>query len=145
MPKYFVISVFCIIICGVRFNCSAQNSGDYLIGIQTDLVKTDNTKLLDKAQFGVEANYFVNKHFTGSAGFEIWTADEISFLLGARWYPSQDGFVRIRGLIGENDLSLGGGWVKPLNENFRFEAIADFYFKIDFSIRAGIVYIIPAH
>jgi hypothetical protein len=122
--------------------CHGQIAGDYMVGIQADLVKTDNTQLFDKAQFGAEVNYFVTKNFTGTAGLEIWTGDELSFLLGARWFPSDEGFVRARALIGENDLSIGGGWVKPLNNNFRFEAIADFYFKVDFSIRAGMVYII---
>jgi hypothetical protein len=120
----------------------AQIAGDYMIGLQSDIVKTDNSKAFAKAQIGAEVNYFVTKNFTGTTGFEIWTADEISFLIGARWFPNDDAFVRIRGLIGENDLSIGGGWVKPINDKFRFEAIADFYFKVDFSIRAGLVYVI---
>ncbi len=120
----------------------AQIAGDYLVGLQADLVKTDNSGVFEKAQFGAELNYFVTKNLTGTTGFEIWTGNDLSFLIGARWYPREDGFVRVRGLIGENDLSIGGGWVKSLNESLKFEAIADFYFKIDFSIRAGFVYVI---
>jgi hypothetical protein len=120
----------------------AQSASSYLIGLQGDFVKTDNTRLLDKAQFGAELNYFVTDHFTGTTGFEIWTDDEISFVIGGRWYPSQDGFLRIRGLVGENEISVGGGWVKPITNNLKFEAIADFYFSIDFSIRGGLVFVI---
>ena len=120
----------------------SQIAGDYMVGAQIDIIKTDNTKVFGKAQFGAEVNYFVTKNFTGTTGFEVWTGDDLSFLIGARWFPNDDGFIRVRGLIGANDLSIGGGWVKPLNEHLRFEAIADFYFKVDFSIRAGVVYLI---
>jgi hypothetical protein len=119
-----------------------QIAGDYMVGVQLDIVKTDNSGIFDKAQFGAEVNYFVTKSFTGTTGFEIWTGDEVSFLIGARWYPTEDAFIRARGLIGENDLSIGGGWTKPINDRLRFEAIGDFYFKIDFSIRVGLVYIV---
>jgi hypothetical protein len=138
MLKIFIILFSCLI-----SQCAwAQIAGDYFIGVQADLVKTDNVRIFDKSQFAAEVNYFVTKNFTGTTGIEVWTADELSFLIGARWFPNEDGFIRVRGLIGENDVSIGGGWVKPLNNHFRFEAIADFYFKIDFSIRAGVVYVI---
>ena len=119
-----------------------QIAGDYIIGAQVDLIKTDNPGIFEKAQFGAEVNYFVTRNFAGTTGFEVWTGNDLSFLIGARWFPNEDGFIRVRGLIGENDLSIGGGWVKPMNERIRFEAIADFYFKIDFSIRVGMVYVI---
>jgi hypothetical protein len=123
-------------------NASAQSAGDYLVSLHTDLVKTDNSRLFNKAQFGAEGNYFLTNHFTATMGLDVWTADEVSFIIGGRWFPNQDGFIRARGLIGENDISIGGGWVKPLGEKVRFEAMADFYFKVDFSIRAGLVYFI---
>jgi len=50
--------------------------------------------------------------------------------------------VRARGLIGENDLSLGAGWNQPLSESWRFEAIGDFYFTGEFAARLGAVYIL---
>jgi hypothetical protein len=134
---------FCFIFLFVLTSMSAfgQIAGDFMVGFQMDVVKTDNSKVFEKAQFGAELNYFVTRNFVGTTGFEVWTGDDLSFIVGARWFPNADGFVRLRGLIGENDVSLGGGWVKPINEKFRFEAIADFYFKIDFSIRMGIVYV----
>jgi hypothetical protein len=134
--------VFSIIFLFPTMLSFGQIAGDYMVGLQMDIVKTDNTKIFDKAQFGAEVNYFVTKSFTGTTGFEIWTGDDVSFLIGARWFPTEDAFIRARGLIGENDLSIGGGWTKPINDRLRFEAIGDFYFKIDFSIRAGLVYIV---
>lgn len=121
----------------------AQDASDYVIGIHGDLVKTDNASMFGKAQLGAEVNYFVNNKFTVGTGVEVWTDEDFSFVIGARYYPGENGFIRLRGLVGEDDLSVGAGWVKPLKENFRMEAIADFYFSIDFSIRAGIVYVIP--
>ncbi len=119
---------------------SAQEPRDMLIGIQADLVKTDQTKLFGKTQIGGELNYYATRRLTATTGFEVWSGDDFSFLIGMRWYPGDHTFIRLRGLVGANDLSLGAGWSKPLNENFRVEAIGDFYFDIDFAIRAGIAY-----
>jgi hypothetical protein len=135
---FFLVLLFIV----SRNDTYCQVAGDYLFGIQTDLVKTDNSKPLNKLQFGAEVNYFIKKEFTATTGIEVWTADEMSFIIGTRWYPAEEGFIRVRGLIGENVLSIGGGWGKPLNPSFRFEAIADYYFSIDFSIRIGFVYIL---
>lgn len=121
---------------------SAQIAKDIIVGGQFDIIKTDNDKFLDKAQFGAEMNYFFTRHITGTAGFDFWTGDDASFILGGRWYPVEDAFIRARGLIGENDLSIGAGWTKPLNEKWKFEAIGDFYFEGEFAIRVGAVYVI---
>ena len=119
-----------------------QIAHDVLVGAHADLMKTDHDELLRKAQFGVEANYFITRDFTATAGFDIWTADEFSFIIGARWFPIEDAFVRARGYIGQNDLSLGAGWTKPLSSDFKLEAIGDFYFSLDFAVRVGVVYVI---
>src|SRR5436190_855293 len=103
------------------FNASyAQIAKDFMVGGGLDLIKTDNDGFFGKGQFGGEGHYFVTRQFTLSSGVEGWTSDGVSLTLGARWYPVEEAFVRMRGLIGENDLSIGGGWTKPLNENFRF-------------------------
>lgn len=120
----------------------SQIAKDFMVGGGLDLIKSDNDGFLDKAQLGVEGNYFITRKLTGTAGFEIWTGDDFSFVLGGRWFPLEEAFVRVRGLVGENDLSIGGGWTKPLNESWRFEAMGDFYFKGEFAIRAGVAYVI---
>lgn len=133
--------VFLIFIFSTSYS-QAQIAKDILVGGSFDLIKTDNTGFMRKAQFGIEGNYFLTRKFTASAGFDFWTDDHMSLVLGGRWYPIDNVFVRARGLIGENDLAIGGGWAKPINENWRFEAMGDFYFKVDFAIRAGAVYVL---
>ena len=113
-----------------------------MVGGAFDLIKTDNDGVLDKVQLGLEGHYFITRQFTLSLGTEIWTDDDFSLALGGRWFPVEEAFVRVRGLIGENDVSIGGGWTKPINDKFKFEAIGDFYFKGDFAIRAGLMYVI---
>lgn len=121
---------------------SAQIAKDILVGGGFDLIKTDTEGFLKKAQFGIEGNYFLTRTFTASAGIDVWTGDHVSLVLGGRWYPVENVFVRARGLIGENDLAIGGGWARPINESWRFEAMGDFYFKVDFAVRVGVVYVI---
>lgn len=120
----------------------AQSTHDMMIGGGLDLIKTDNNKLFDKAQVGLEFNYFVVRHFSVGAGAELWTQSANSFVLGMRWYADDHLFLRLRALTGANEASLGAGWSQPLNANWRVEGIGDFYFKGDFALRAGIQYII---
>jgi hypothetical protein len=121
----------------------AQSTNDFLINGGLDLIKTDNDKIFGKAQFGIEVNYFIERHFAVGAGGDFWTQGANSFVLGARWYPSDNIFLRFRGLIGYNDAALGVGYTKPVSKNFRIEGMADLYFKRpDFGLRAGVSYVI---
>lgn len=121
----------------------AQSSHDVMLSGGVDLIKTDFSNFMEKAQLGLEGNYFVVRNFAVGAGVEIWTERNTSFVMGMRWYPADHVFVRMRGLIGENDVALGAGWAKPIHENWRFEALGDFYVeRTEFAFRAGISYII---
>jgi hypothetical protein len=141
--KFTISSV--IIIIAFTLPSFAQSNNDIMIGGSLDLIKTDYSSFLDKAQIGLEANYFVVRHFAASGGVELWTKDKSSFMMGMRWYPVDHVFVRFRGLIGANDVSIGGGWVKPINDSWRFEAIGDFYVaETEFAIRAGMSYVIKS-
>jgi len=123
----------------------AQSNNDIMVGGSLDLIKTNYSSFLDKAQIGLEANYFVVRHFAASGGIEFWTKDKTSFMMGMRWYANDHVFVRLRGLIGVNDVSIGGGWVKPINDSWRFEATGDFYVAdTEFAIRAGLNYVIKS-
>jgi len=123
----------------------AQSNNDIMVGGSLDLIKTNYSSFLDKAQIGLEANYFVVRHFAASGGVEFWTKDKTSFMMGMRWYANDHVFVRLRGLIGVNDVSIGGGWVKPINDSWRFEATGDFYVAdTEFAIRAGLNYVIKS-
>lgn len=119
----------------------AQIAHDITLHGSFDLIKTDNDNFLEKTQLGSEMNYFFTRSLTGTVGFELWTSDDASVVLGARWYPIDEAFIRVRGLIGENDLSIGGGWTRPITDKWKFEAIGDFYFEAEFAIRVGAVYV----
>ena len=121
----------------------AQEAGDLLAGVHFDMVKTDYSYIFKKMQGGAELNYFVTDKLTATTGLEYWTSDGVSFFVGTRWYPAANTFLRLRALIGANDINLGAGWSKSLNNRLRFEAVGDFYFKFNFAIRAGLVYTIP--
>ncbi|QLH34095.1 MAG: hypothetical protein HWD62_18370 [Cyclobacteriaceae bacterium] len=136
---YFIISVLVL----ASATLQAQSNNDLLLSGGFDLIKTDYARFGDKFQFGAEANYFVVRHFAAGGGLELWTRPQSSFTMGMRYYPLDNFFVRFRGLIGANDVALGGGWSKPLNDTWRFEAMGDFYFgQTEFGIRAGVGYVI---
>lgn len=121
----------------------SQIAKDIMIGSSLDLIKSNYDGLFEKIQLGAEMNYFISRKFTVTGGVEFWTqGEEISLVMGARWYPVAEAFLRMRGLVGANDIALGGGWAKPLNESWKFEAIVDYYFNGDIAIRAGFAYII---
>ncbi len=141
MKKKFFIALIC-----VSTQAFAQSTKDFLVGGGFDLLKTDNSKLFNKAQIGLEGNYFVVRHFAVGAGVELWTTNQTSsFTMGARWYPSDKLFVRFRGLIGANDASAGVGWSQPFKDSFRLEAMGDFYFgSVQFALRVGAAYVIKS-
>ncbi len=119
-----------------------QFAKDFMVGGGFDVVKTNNDGFVQKAQIGFEGNYFLSRQFTATGGLEFWVNDGVSFVLGGRWYPIENFFARIRGLVGENDLSIGAGWNKPITATWHFEALGDFYFRGEFGIRVGLMYII---
>jgi hypothetical protein len=122
------------------FFCFSQNPNDILFGANLDLIKSDHDGYFEKAQVGLEGHYFFSRKFAGTTGFEIWTEEGASVVVGARYYPIKDAFLRARGLIGQNDFSVGAGFAKPITEHMYFDAMADFYFEGEFCIRAGISY-----
>jgi hypothetical protein len=119
----------------------AQAKKDLLIGLQTDLIKTNNSGYFQRFQTGAEGNYFFHNRFTITGGIEYWTESrQLSLVSGVRWYPVDEAFLRLRGLLGANDFAIGGGWSRPVKENLRFEAMSDFYFAGHITIRAGFTY-----
>jgi hypothetical protein len=119
----------------------SQSKGDLIIGIQVDLIKTNNSGYFQRFQTGAEGNYFLHKKFSATGGIEYWSGNrQLSLTTGARWYPMEDAFIRFRGLLGANDFAVGGGWSMPVKENLRFEALSDFYFAGHITIRVGFTY-----
>lgn len=135
----------------ISYNSFSQIAKDFMIGASLDLVRSDYDSFFEKVQTGAEFNYFLSRKFTATGGVEYWSSgNQISFVMGARWYPIQEAFIRVRGLVGANDIAFGGGWNKPIalnkqqltKRNWYFEAMADVYVKqSNFAIRAGLVYI----
>jgi hypothetical protein len=139
MEKIFITAILVLI----TNTTHAQIAKDLMINAHGDLIKSDNSGYFEKIQTSIEVNYFVSRKFTATGGFEFWTdGPEASVIIGGRWCPIPEAFVRLRGLIGTNDISIGGGWAKPLKNNWRFEAIGDIYAEGHIAIRAGFAYII---
>ncbi len=131
--------IFCLLITG---HCFAQIQKDFLIGLNLDLIKSNQSAYFQRGQVGGEVNYYLSTKITATGGLEYWTQNrQLSAVAGARWYPVPEAFVRVRGLVGANDLSVGGGWAKPFKANWRFESMADFYFKGQIAIRVGFAHL----
>ena len=136
--------LFTILVCSIALLTQAQSTHDILLGGGFDVLKTDNHTILSKAQLGFEGHYFVDRHFAVGIGTEFWTNNQkSSFMMGARWYANENVFLRFRGLIGVNDASLGFGYSKPIDKNFRLEGLGDYYFGGSaFALRFGVSYIL---
>ena len=121
----------------------SQSTHDFLLGGGFDVFKTDNVGVFNKSQIGLEANYFVIRHFAVGAGAEIWGKQKDSFVMGMRWYFNEHVFTRFRAVIGANDASLGIGYAYPLKTNLRLEGMGDYYFSGKaLGFRAGISFIL---
>lgn len=139
MRKVFFIF---LLIAGFQ-KTTAQTTNDFLVAGGADVIRTDITKAFDKVQVGLEVNYFIKTGFAVGAGAEIRSKEREAFAIGVRWYPRENIFLRFRTLFGANDVSIGAGWVVPIDRNFRFEALGDLYFeRPDFALRGGISYAI---
>jgi hypothetical protein len=119
-----------------------QQKGDLYLGVNMDLIKSDYEGYFNKGQVSLEGNYFLSPKFTATAGIEAWSKGKSSGVIGARWYPAHEAYIRARALAGANLISIGGGWLKPMGEDLQFEAMTDFYSNGYFSIRAGFAYFI---
>lgn len=133
----------CLIFFPLAFSTMAQTSSNIMVGGGLDLIKSDIIGFAEKVQTGFEANYFINRSFSVSGGFEIWSSNNNSLMLGLRWYPIQKLFVRFRGLIGQDDVGIGAGYAHVLNANWRLEGIADYYLdQRELGLRLGVAYVI---
>ena len=139
MKRLLLLAIACV----ATTSACAQIAKDFMAGVHLDLIKSGNDGYFEKVQTSAELNYFITRKFTATGGIEWWTSNnQVSLVMGSRWYPIPDAFVRVRGLIGANDVAVGGGWAKPLNVSWKFEAMGDVYFRGNIAIRAGLVYII---
>lgn len=122
----------------------AVAQAQYLFSVHADAYKTDNRdpfEFVDKAQLGIEFNYFLYEQFSITTGVELWT-NSTRFVPGFRFYPINPLFLRFRPLLGrEVDYAFGAGYSRKITDNFRLEGMADYYFeRSNLAIRIGIAY-----
>ena len=135
LMRLFVSILFSVIATA----CYSQRAQRIMIGVQADLIKSDNDGFFEKMQGGVEGSYYFSRKFAANVGVEWWTGNDILPVLGGRFCPIDEAFIRIRAFPGK-DVSIGGGFAKPLSERVRIEAMTDFYFEGYIAIRGGIAY-----
>lgn len=131
-----IISILCIAFTTL---CSGQRAQRVMLAGHADLIKSDNDGFLEKVQGGFEGSFYLSRKFAISTGIEWWTDSGVILIPGLRFCPIDEAFLRVRGLIGK-DLSIGGGFAKPLSGKFRIEATGDLYFDGHIAIRAGVAY-----
>ena len=131
-----------MVLSGVIVSANAQGTGDVLIGGGLDILKSNNTGFGDQVQMGVEANYFINSEFSITGGLENWTAGTTSLVVGGRYYIKKNIFARIRGIIGDDGISIGVGYSHSLSKHWKVETMGDIYFRGDFAIRGGVAYLL---
>ncbi|WKN44108.1 hypothetical protein [Tunicatimonas pelagia] len=125
---------------------SSTSQAQFLFNFGIDAYKTDNRdpfEFVDKAQFSVEANYFLIRQLALTAGVEYWTApNRLSFIPGMRLYPIDPIFLRLRPLISDEvDYAAGLGYGRAINNNWRIEVIGDYYFERgNAALRVGVGY-----
>jgi hypothetical protein len=133
MPSFIVSILFTV----CSFISFAQRAQRLMIAAQADIIKSDNDGFFEKVQGGLEGSLYLSRKFAATAGVEWWTAHSPIAVVGVRIRPIDEAFFRIRGLL-RKDISLGAGFSKPLSDNFRVEAMADFYFTGHIAIRGGV-------
>ena len=116
-----------------------QRAQRVMIAVHSDIIKSDNDGFFEKMQGGFEGSYYISRKFAVTTGVELWTEDKVRVAFGGRFCPIDEAFIRIRGLPGK-DISIGGGFAKPLSQRLRIEAMADFYFQGWMAIRGGLAY-----
>ncbi|MEL6535253.1 MAG: hypothetical protein AAFQ98_07580 [Bacteroidota bacterium] len=120
---------------------STASKAQFLVTGGIDIIKSDFNGVGQKIQIGTDLNYFVAKKFSISGGFEFWTNGSPSVTVGARFYPIRPVFIRMRGLIGENDVAFGLGYGLGLTERIRLEVMGDYYLiDSEAALRAGLAY-----
>ena len=139
MKHVFVLALVFMLVSSI--SAPAQ----YLFNFGIDLYKTDNrdpVRLVNKAQFSAEANYFLIRQLSLTVGVEAQTDEGVFFIPGARFYPVDPFFLRFRPLLGKNvDYAVGFGYGRQLMGPWRLEVMTDYYVEhSDLALRVGVGY-----
>ncbi|AEL25073.1 hypothetical protein [Cyclobacterium marinum] len=105
-----------------------QAGGSFLVSTGVDLIRTDLNKILERAQFGAEVNYFYLHQLSFSGGYEYNINHPNQVTAGLRYYPLEPVFLRARALLGNGaDFGLGAGYTYNLSYRMRLEGMTDYY------------------
>jgi len=127
------------------YQASAQQAeGSYLLSGAFDLGRTDAPGVIRRYQAGLEANYFHWHFLSFSGGYEFNYNRSNHVTLGARYYPLEPVFIRMRGLVGkDSDLAFGAGYTYNITYRLRLEGMVDYYAVTNVAgLRAGISFLI---
>jgi len=121
-----------------------QAGGSFLVSAGMDLIRTDLYKILERAQFGAEVNYFYSHQLSFSGGYEFNINHPNQVTAGLRYYPLEPVFLRARALLGNGaDLGLGAGYTYNLSYRLRLEGITDYYIQRQaLGVRVGLAFLI---
>lgn len=134
--RFFIVCVF-LSLCALH--SYPQRAKKIMIAVHGDLIRTDNDGFFEKLQAGVEGSFYFSRKFAATGGAEWWSGNKVIAVPGVRFCPIDEAFIRMRALI-HHDVSIGGGFTKPISDDFRIEAMGDFYFRGHIAIRVGIAY-----
>jgi hypothetical protein len=121
-----------------------QAGGSFLVSTGVDLIRTDLSKVLERAQFGAELNYFYLHHLSFSGGYEYNINKPNQVTAGLRYYPLEPIFLRARALLGNGaDFGIGAGYTHNLSYRMRLEGMTDYYVQRKaIGIRVGLAVLI---
>ena len=132
----FILSGSCLIAQG-------QDTNSFMLGLGMDLIRTDNPGVFERTQIGLEGNYFFAPKFSGTIGLDFWSSRGTSVILGARFYPIQPVYFKLKGYIGvADDFTLGMGYRKSISSDLDLEGGMDYFFDANqLAIRFGLAYL----
>ncbi|GAB3653593.1 hypothetical protein GCM10028791_23840 [Echinicola sediminis] len=144
MKNKLILLAFPLLLLAAKKTEAQQAEGSYMISSAFDLARTDAPGVIRRYQLGLEANYFHWYFLSFSGGYEFNYNRPNHVTLGARYYPLEPVFIRMRGLVGkDSDLAFGAGYTYNLSYRFRLEGMVDYYAVTNVAgLRAGISFLI---
>lgn len=136
MKKLFVVILFSVLVAGTSGYAQVRLNG------AVDVLKTPFFEGFPNLNLGLELNYFAARSIALTGGIETWNKPDMPFgvALGARWYPINPLFFRLRGILSNNsDFDIGLGYTFGLSKKWYLEVISDYYVvNSDFALRMGL-------
>jgi len=133
--------LFCIILFLIAVGSTSSFAQWRLVG-GVDMLKSPFFEDYPTLNMGFEVNYFAARSIALTGGIETWQKPDMPFgvALGARWYPLNPLFFRMRGILSsDSDFDLGLGYTLGLSRKWFLEISSDYYvINQDFALRLAI-------